>query len=132
MRRALLPLALYALLSGAYLTMSDAPFGIHVLSLTALAITLLVPSIWASGMPDVVSRLATCGLCAVVAMLFWDASAHLFIAKAEPFSMLLRDTWLYLVGPVLMSPLSFGAAWVAAPPDPAPRQDASQALRRSP
>ncbi len=56
-----------------------------------------------------------CAGCAIAAMLAWDATAHLVIVKAEPFFILQGNSWLYLLGCLVLSAMSFAASWVAAP-----------------
>jgi hypothetical protein len=123
---------MYALLSATYLILSGAPARVHVLSLATLAVAFLVPSIWATHFSHRAPRLAICGLFAIAAMLLWDASAHFVIVKAEPFSILLSNAWLYLAGLIALALLSFGVSWAAMPPNSAVKRDAPQAARPLP
>ena len=127
MRKVLIPLVVYALLTMVYLSLSGAPLRVHVLSLSVLAVALLVPSVWAAHVSHRASRLVICCIFAIAAMLFWDASAHFVIVKAEPFFILLNNGWFYLIGSVILVSLSFGVTWAACPPNPAVKQDALNA-----
>jgi hypothetical protein len=127
MRKVLIPLAVYALLTMVYLSLSGAPLRVHVLSLSVLALAFLVPSIWAAHVLHRAAWLAICCMFAIAAMVFWDASAHLVIVKAEPFFILRSNGWLYLIGSVILVSLSFGVAWAACPPNPAVKRDALNA-----
>lgn len=127
MRKVLIPLAVYALFSMVYLSLSGAPLRVHGLSLSLLALAFLVPSVWAAHVSHRASRLIICCMFAIAAIVFWDASARLVIVKAEPFFILHSNGWLYPIGSVILVSLSFGVAWAACPPNPAVKRDALNA-----
>lgn len=125
MRRVQIPVALYVLLSASYLFMSAAELKVDALMLLTLAFAFLLPAVWATAFSAISSRLVVCGVCALGAMLFLDGAGHIVIEKMQPFAILLEKGGTYLAVLAGMAPLSFGAAWAAAPPNRAIRQIAS-------
>jgi len=118
MRKVAVPIGTYTSLMLAYLWQSDAPFSVHILSLTIFAVAFLLPALWAARVANDRNRLVICGGCALSAMVAWDATAHLVIAKAEFFSTFLNTTFAYLVNGTLLAMLSFFVAWLASPLKP--------------
>lgn len=119
MRKIIVPVVAYAALVSVYFTQSSAPLYVHALSFTIFAVAFLVPSLWAAHIAHPRHRLVVCGLCAFLAMLAWDATAHLVIVEAEQFSILLHTSWLYALGALFLIALSFATAWVTSPPNQA-------------
>ncbi|WP_139250226.1 hypothetical protein [Hydrocarboniphaga daqingensis] len=119
MRKITIPVIAYMALSLVYFSQSGAPIRVHTLSLAVLAVAFLIPSVWSAHIGRSRGRLVVCGLCAFFGMLAWDATAHLVIAKAEQFSILLSTPWLYALGWFPIVVITFSTAWVASPPNPA-------------
>ncbi len=116
MRKILIPIAAYAGLAGAFLANSGAPARVRLLALAALTVSLLIPSIWSTTRRDAIDRLKVCIGCAVMGIVFWDATAHLVISKAEPF-FVLRDAWvMYPACIVSAAAISFCVSYLACPP----------------
>ena len=119
MRSFLVPVSIFIALSTVHLLVSGAPLRVHVLSILVLALAFLAPSIWAAHLSQLQARLMVCTACALGAMLTWDATAYIVIAKAEPFFILRSSSWLYVVGCLVLVAASFGASWLASPPNKA-------------
>jgi hypothetical protein len=90
---------------------------VHALTLLLIALGILAPALWASFLSRVSSRLAVCGLCALVAILAWDLAAPMVISKFEQLSILLDSPWLYAVGVGGIAALSLAIAHLASPPN---------------
>ena len=117
MRRYLIPSIVYLALSAVYLGLSNAPVRVHALSLAVLVVAFLVPSIWSTYLHSWRKRVIVSSIFALLAILAWDATAHLVITKAEPFSILFQSGWPYLVGVLVLVSLSFCISWAVLPPN---------------
>ena len=129
MRKFIIPLTFYVILSAVYLFTSAAPLRVHVLSLSILVLALLIPSTWAAHMPSVKLRWLVCGLFALSAVFAWDITAQFVIVKAEPFFILVNNPLVFILGVIGLALLSYAVSWLAAMPNPAFKRDA---LKRAP
>ena len=117
MKTFLVPLGVYSALAALYLAASGGPARVHILSLSVLVLAILVPAIWAAHLGSLKARSILCGAFALAAMLAWDLSAHLLIAKAEPLSILRGVPLAYALGLIVLSSISLVAAYLGAPPN---------------
>ena len=117
MRRVVVPIAVYGMLAAIYGASSGAPDTMHALPLALLALAFLVPAIWAAQMQSLRSRTLVSASCALLAMLSWDLTAHLVIAKAEPLGILLGAPLAYALGLVALTLVNLVAAHLGAPPN---------------
>ena len=100
-----------------YLVFSSSPMRVQAVSFAILALAFLAPVLVATHIQSWLFRLVVCALFAVAAMLLWDATAHLVIAKVEPFSILRYTPFVYIIGLAALVLLSYTVAWLGAPPN---------------
>jgi hypothetical protein len=117
MRRILVPISVYAALSLSYFLVSGAPLRVHGMSIAALALGLLVPSLWSAFLSTLRLRVVVSATFALASLVAWDWVAHQVVAKAEPFDIFWSTPWVYLVGPPLLASFSVAVAWLASPPN---------------
>lgn len=116
MRKLVVPLFGFSIVVGAYLTLSEAPPAVHRLSVTALAVGMLIPAIWSAHLCAHRARAMVCAAFALASILLWDGSAHYVVQKLEPFAMLRNDPWVYVFGGVALTLWSFAIGWVGSLP----------------
>lgn len=116
MRKLVVPLFGSSIVVGAYLTLSQASPAVDWLSVTALVVGMLVPSIWSAHLCGHRDRVMVCAAFALASILLWDGLAHYVVQKLEPFSMLRNDPWVYVLGGVALSLWTFAIGWVGSLP----------------
>lgn len=116
MRKLVVPLFGFAMVVGAYLTVSQAPPAVHWLSVTALVVGMLIPALWSAHLCGHRDRAMVCVAFALASILLWDGSAHYVVQKLESFSILRNDPWVYVSGGVLLSLWTFATGWFGSLP----------------
>ena len=117
MRRFLVPTVIYLILVVLHLAFSSSSIRVQAVSFAILALAFLAPALVATHIQSWLYRLVVCAFFAVAAMLLWDATAHLLIAKAEPFFILRETPVIYIIGLAGLVLLSYSVAWLGEPPN---------------
>ncbi len=115
MRKVVVPIAIYVVIALISILLIDTVFRVYLQQLICLAVALLIPAIWAVRVSSISARALICLGCAVGAILLFDATLFLVILKAEPFNIIRNDAWMYGLGAIAFSSLSFCVTWFASP-----------------